>query len=157
MANSGSAGNAGHAGPHPAPLNSADAILRTLRQNVALYGEILAVVERENRALASAATYAPDEFAAARKTLLPRLQESLAQLKEARAAWSALEPEERRRHTEGAALLRQNQDVIMKIILLDRDNEQALLRQGLVPRTHVPPAQRQRPHFVANLYRPHTK
>jgi hypothetical protein len=124
---------------------------------MALCMEILAVVERENRALNTPSTYAPDEFAMARKTLLPRLQDSLAQLKEARAAWSALDAGERRRHTEGAALLRQNQDVIMKIILLDRDNEQALLRQGLVPRAHVPPAQRQRPHFVANLYRPHAR
>ena len=111
------------------------------------------MVERENRALNAPSTYAADEFAAARRKLLPRLQESLAQLKEARAAWTALSAEERRHHAEGASLLRQNQDVIMKILVLDRDNEQALLRLGLVPQAHVPPAQRQRPHFVADLYR----
>ena len=58
-----------------------------------------------------------------------------------------------RQHGEIPALLRQNQDLIMKIIVLDRENEQALLRRGLVPPKHLPPAERQRPHFVANLYR----
>jgi len=41
----------------------------------------------------------------------------------------------------------------MKIVLLDRENEQALLRRGLVPPTQLPSVNRQRPHFVAELYR----
>ena len=41
----------------------------------------------------------------------------------------------------------------MKIVLLDRENEQALLRRGLVPTTQLPSVNRQRPHFVAELYR----
>jgi len=41
----------------------------------------------------------------------------------------------------------------MRIIVLDRENEQALLRKSLVPPRHLPPANRQRPHFVADLYR----
>ena len=50
-------------------------------------------------------------------------------------------------------LLRQNQDLTMKIILLDRENEQSLLRRGLVPPRELPSVNRQRPHFVADLYR----
>jgi hypothetical protein len=50
-------------------------------------------------------------------------------------------------------LLRQNQDQTMKIILLDRENEQCLLRRGLVPTRELPSANRQRPNFVADLYR----
>ncbi len=50
-------------------------------------------------------------------------------------------------------LLRQNQDLTMKIIVLDRENEQNLLRRGLVPARELPSVNRQRPHFVADLYR----
>ena len=61
--------------------------------------------------------------------------------------------EERARHPGIGMLLRQNQDLIMKVIVLDRENEQCLLRRGLVPARELPPANRQRPHFVADLYR----
>ncbi len=73
-----------------------------------------------------------------------------------RAAWQQLRPEVRAQHQELTALLRSNQALVMKIIVLDRENEQALLRRGLVPPRHLPPAQRQRPHFVADLYRRNT-
>jgi len=36
---------------------------------------------------------------------------------------------------------------------LDRENEQALLRRSLVPARQLPSVNRQRPHFVADLYR----
>ena len=49
-------------------------------------------------------------------------------------------------------LLRQNQDLTMKIIVLDRENEQNLLRRGLVPPRELPSVNRQRPHFVADLH-----
>jgi hypothetical protein len=41
----------------------------------------------------------------------------------------------------------------MKIILLDRENEQSLLRRGMVPARELPSVNRQRPHFVADMYR----
>jgi hypothetical protein len=43
----------------------------------------------------------------------------------------------------------------MKILLLDRENQQAMLRRGLVPARHLPPPAAQRPHFVAGLYQRH--
>jgi hypothetical protein len=49
--------------------------------------------------------------------------------------------------------MRQNQDLLMKILVLDRENEQALLRHGLVPVRDLPSVNRQRPHFVAQMYR----
>ena len=50
-------------------------------------------------------------------------------------------------------LMKDNQDLIMKVIVLDRENEQALLRRGLLPNRQLPSVNRQRPHFVAELYR----
>jgi hypothetical protein len=49
--------------------------------------------------------------------------------------------------------LRQNQDITMKLIVLDRENEQGLLRRGLLPASELPSANRQRPHYVADLYK----
>jgi hypothetical protein len=62
-------------------------------------------------------------------------------------------PVERGQNPAIAPLLRQNQDLIMKIIVLDRENEQTLLRRGLVPPRQLPSLNRQRPHFVTELYR----
>lgn len=115
--------------------------------------ELLAVVERENQSLRDADAYDPFEYYQARRHLLPRLADSLEILRRHRAAWQMLPVEERQRQPEQAALFRQNQDLIMRILVLDRENEQALLRRGLVPAQHVPPVQRHRPDVVADLYR----
>jgi hypothetical protein len=41
----------------------------------------------------------------------------------------------------------------MKIVSLDRENEQLMLRNKLVPPSHLPPAQRQNPNLVARMYK----
>ena len=93
------------------------------------------------------------EFLPLKKNLLPRLNESLDALRKHRVNWQRLGMDERARFPEIGMLLRQNQDLIMKIVLLDRENEQTLLRRGLVPPRELPSVNRQRPHFVADLYR----
>lgn len=128
------------------------ALEQHLKAHLRLCQEILAVVERENVALKKAEGD-NQESAAARKNLLPELEQSLSELKLRRAEWLKIPADVRGAHPEIAGLLRQNQDVIMKIIVLDRENEQGLLRKGLVPPKHLPPANRNRPHYVADLYR----
>jgi flagellar biosynthesis/type III secretory pathway chaperone len=128
-------------------------ILRDLKQHLDLCHELFAVVEREGQALRGPGKPSLTEFYQSKKTLLPRLDKSLDTLKQNRAEWQKLAPDERARHPEIARLLRQNQDLTMKIILLERENEQCLLRRGLVPPRQLPRAERQRPHFVAELYR----
>ena len=128
-------------------------LLRDLRSHLALCQEVFSVVERENQALRNAPSFNPGEFLQLRNSLLPRLDQSYKRLKEVRLAWQKLGSAERRRNTEVVGLFRQNQDLIMKIVLLDRDNEQVLLRRGLIPATQLPSVNRQRPHFVAELYR----
>jgi hypothetical protein len=130
-----------------------DDFVRDLRAHLTLCQELLSIVERENQALRNAVAFNPAEFHQLRNSLLPRLDQSYKRLKEVRLAWQQLDPAERRRNTDVIALFRQNQDLIMKIVLLDRENEQALLRRGLVPTTQLPSVNRQRPHFVAELYR----
>ena len=133
-------------------LDSTD-ISEGLRQHDSLCGEILKLVEREAETLRDPASAAQFDLYQAKKSLLPRLQESVQQIKQHRAAWQKIPAADRVKQPETLALIRQTQDAIMKIIVLDRENEQALLRRGLVPPRHLPPANRQRPHFVAELYR----
>ena len=93
------------------------------------------------------------EFCQLKKNLLPRLNQTLDRLRKHRVKWQSLSSDERARHPEIGPLLRRNQDLAMKFILLDRENEQGLLRRGLVPPRQLPSVNRQRPHFVAELYR----
>jgi flagellar biosynthesis/type III secretory pathway chaperone len=137
----------------PATTTSVSELAEDLRQHLGLCQEILAVVERECQWLRQAETPEPTTVIALKKCLLSRLNQSLERLRQQRLRWQQTHPTERARHPEIAALLRQNQDLIMKVIVLDRENEQALLRRGLVPAAQLPPAQRQRPHFVSELYR----
>ena len=124
-----------------------------LQAHLGLAREVLALVEREGQALRSPDNSAPFESHPAKKALLARLEESVLKLKEHRSEWTRLDPATRSANADIHQLIRQNQDLTMKIIVLDRENEQALLRRGLVPPREIPSANRQRPHFVADLYR----
>jgi hypothetical protein len=123
-----------------------------LRSHQSLYQEILVAVEKEGRLLREVDAPQPSAGPTARRQLLPRLNESLDILKKHRVRWTQASPAERAQHPEVAALLRQSQDLIMKIIVQDRENEQALLRRGMIPPRHLPPANRTRPNYVAGVY-----
>jgi len=123
-----------------------------LRTHQDLYREILATVEQEGRTLRDPADGPPLASTETRRNLMPRLNESLDILKRHRIRWTQASPAERAQHPEVAALLRQSQDLIMKIIVQDRENEQALLRRGMIPPRHLPPANSTRPNYVASVY-----
>ena len=157
MANSSPAGKpsaSSNSFSHPNPLNSAEAE-QVLRDHLALCRELLAIIERENRSLHGPGPHDLEEFTQARKSLLPRLSQAYKKLKEVGFTWQQLNSAERERHAELSALIRQNQDLIMKVVLLDRENEQAMLRRGLVPSAQLPSVNRQRPNYVAELYKGH--
>ncbi len=134
-------------------MNALNSLEADLRGHLALCQEILTLVEKESHTLHHTEEGLAFEAYQAKKNLLPRLNQSLNQIRQHRATWQKLSPVERAQFPDVPGLLRQNQDLIMKIIVLDRENEQALLRKGLVPPRQLPAAQRQRPHFVADLYR----
>jgi hypothetical protein len=138
----------------PAPFD-ASACAKDLRAHLVLCEEILQVVTRENQALRSPGGCKGLEGGPARQVFLKRLDESLGRIRAHRQVWQGLTAGERARYPEVAASLRANQELIMRAIILDRENEQALLRGGLLPARQVPPVQRQRPHYVAELYRRH--
>jgi DNA-directed RNA polymerase subunit H (RpoH/RPB5) len=138
-------------------MTSLNSMVADLRGHLSLCQEIHTLVENESHALNHTESGPSFEAYQAKKNLLPRLNQSLNQIRQHRATWQKLSPTERAQFPEVPGLLRQNQDLIMKIIVLDRENEQALLRKGLVPPRQLPSANRQRPHFVAELYRRQAK
>lgn len=109
------------------------ALQAALQASLALGREMLALLEREHRALTDAPPSAGSafEFFRARLHLMPRLDEALRWLRRYRAAWERLPPEQRHATAELSALLRANQDLMFRILMLDRENQQLRLRQGL--------------------------
>lgn len=134
-------------------MNLLQEISDELKARLALCHELLQGFEQEGQALRRADKPSLFEFHQLRKRLLPALTQSLDALRRHRLDWQKLSQEERARHPQISLLLRQNQDLTMKIIILDRVNEQGLLRRGLIPARELPSVNRQRPHFVAELYR----
>jgi hypothetical protein len=127
-------------------------LAQDLKAHSVLCHQILSLVEEEHNLLRAASEKLALDPRGARKNLLAQLTESLNKIREHRVLWLKLEPEMRQEHPGIAELLRENQNLIMKILVLDRENEQALLRKGMVPNRHMPSANRQRPHFVASMY-----
>jgi hypothetical protein len=126
-----------------------------LRGYLVLCEETLALAGRENQALAGNEGYEPFEFYQGRKALLSRLGDALNLLRTWRQAWQRLDPAERERYSEIKTLLQAVQDSLVKILVLDRENQQALLRRGLVPARQMPSFASQQPHYAAKLYRRH--
>ena len=131
-------------------------MLIDLRQHQLLSREILSLAERESQALRQPSPGQPavlQEISDLRRLLLPRLSESLEKVRRHREHWQTLTVAERAAQPEIAFLVRQTQDLIMRVLLLDRENEQGLLRLGLVPAREMNAVSGQRPQYVAGLYR----
>ena len=134
-------------------MNTFPQMLADLRAHQTVCRELLVLAERESQALRQGQATVLHEIHQARKPLLPRLSESLEKVRQHRLQWQRLTAAERATQPEIGFLVRQAQDLILRVLLLDRENEQGLLRRGLIPAREIPAAQQQRPHFVAGLYR----
>jgi hypothetical protein len=138
----------------PAPLFITE-LTNHLRGYLTLCEDVLALTSRENQALSSSNEFQPFDFFQGRKALLLRLDESLNLIRTWRQAWQQLDAKERARYSEVKSLLQAVQGSMVKILLLDRENQQALLRRGLLPAHHVSSFAGQQPHYAAQLYRRH--
>jgi len=138
-----------------ADLSFASEMISDLRVYLGICEEALALTTRENQALAAAAEYQPFQFFQLRTSLLPRLENALVQLRKWREMWLRVSPAERAGCSEVKVLFQSVQSLLMKLLLLDRENQQALLRRGLVPPRHLATAAVQQPNYVANVYKRH--
>jgi hypothetical protein len=134
-------------------MTIAQELVDRLNEHFGICQALLQATEEEGQTLRRAGKPSLIGFYQRKKDLLPSFNQSLDGLRKHRVNWQRLSLDERARWPEVGMLLRKNQDLTMKIIVLDRENEQALLRRGLVPARELPSVNRQRPHFVADLYR----
>jgi hypothetical protein len=95
--------------------------------------------------------WAPGAFNGQRKRLLPRLESGLIKLRSFRQWWERMSAEQRESCGEIKNLFRDIQNLLPRRLLLDRENQQEMLRRGLIPAMQLPSAARQRPNFVASL------
>ena len=126
-----------------------------LREHLAICHECLALFTVENRMLRNSPTWQPMALHEQRMRLLPRLESVLIKLREARDAWKNYSEPERERCGEVKNLFQELQNLLPRILMLDRENQQEMLRRGVLPPAQLPPVQAQQPHFVNNLYRRH--
>ncbi|MBR90087.1 MAG: hypothetical protein CMO66_02285 [Verrucomicrobiales bacterium] len=123
-----------------------------LRAHLDLCNNILATVQHEHQQLKGGDVKDLKTLFQHRNGTLEQLTVAQQKMFSHKAAWMQLTPAEREAHPEIADLIRKNLDLIMKIVLLDRENEKLLLQNKLVPSSHLPPAGRQNPSLVAQRY-----
>ena len=145
-----------HQTPHPGAGASPDALAalaHQLQDHATLCGQILTIVQQEHQQLKAGTVDDLAAFQASRQGMLERLTPAQEGILAHKEAWTSLPPAQRQARPDIAQLLKQSTDLIMKIVSLDRENEQLMLRNKLVPPSHLPPAQRQNPSLVAKLYK----
>jgi hypothetical protein len=117
--------------------------------------DVLSLMTRESIALTGSAPYVPTDFSGRRKDLLPHLEKALTRLRSQRALWQQSDPDGRDRDDDLKALFQTIQGILMKALTLDRENQQLMLRRGLMPAEHLPSVAAQKPSFVSSLYQRH--
>jgi hypothetical protein len=128
------------------------ALTSDLQAFAAVCEEVLSLATREHQSLSGHGEYRSTEFYEKRKTLLPNIELLLQRFRNHRMTWQQISQAQREQFEELKQLFQDIQGLLMRVIQLDRENQQAMLKRGLVPVKHLPAAAGQRPHFVANLY-----
>jgi len=136
---------------------AADSIAAVIQDHVDVCNNLLVLAQKAAEALKSATAFPSATILAERRALLSRLESSLRWLREKQPLWHQLPTERRVRNDQMNQLLQTALDTIMRVLVLDRENEQNLLRRGLLPVRSLPAVERSRPHYVAQLYQHHAK
>ena len=135
------------------PRTFAADFTRELQDHLDVCREFLLLFTEENQSLRQPEPWSPGKYDAQRKRLLPRLELVLMKLRGFRPWWERMPANEREACGEIKNLFRDIQNLLPRLLLLDRENQQEMLRHGLIPATQLPPVAGQRPNFVADLYR----
>jgi len=138
-----------------ATLPFAADLVRDLRTHQELCQQALTMMLSEGQALSGPDKYEAFTFCQRRKDLLTAIEASLNNLRRWRQLWQQVSLDERAGLPDVSQLFQTIQGFMMRILLLDRENQQAMLRRGLVPAQHLPAVASQQSHFVAGVYRRH--
>jgi len=130
-------------------------LLAELRDYARLCEEILDLQRRENQSLRAPEQHQPFTFYRGRKDLISRLDAANNAFRHWRQHWQQIAAHERARQIEVNEMFQVVQDLVLRVLLLDRENQQSLLRRGLLPANDLPSVTSQQPHLVASVYRRH--
>ncbi|MGA2864159.1 MAG: hypothetical protein ABSF95_06690 [Verrucomicrobiota bacterium] len=140
----------------PSPTALPDEMRDALREHLGVCNALLELAHKEAEALKNPAPFPALAIQVERKALLTRLECALRLLGQKRTLWNRSGITTTDGNPQLTRLLQTALDTIMRVLVLDRENQQQLLRRGLLPARSLPPAQQCRPHFVAALYQRHT-
>ena len=134
-----------------------DSIAAAIEDHLGVCNKLLVLAQKEAQALSSAESFPTTTIQAERRALLTQLESALHLLGQKQLLWQQLGIERQARKAQLNQLIQIALDTIMRVLVLDRENEQALLRRGLLPAHSLPRAEQSRPHCVARLYQHHAK
>lgn len=126
-----------------------------VRQHLGVCNALLDLAHKEAQALASSDPFPVMAIQVERKALLSRLECALKLVSQKGTVWNRADGQASPASLKLTRLLRTALDTIMRVLVLDRENEQQLLRRGLLSARCLPPAEQSRPHFVTRLYQRH--
>lgn len=134
---------------------------KDLKDQIEICKAIYHIIEREAKALnsqsRSSETPSFDHTNQAREKLLPLLNRTTDRIKKQRKVWEDLSPEQKASKPEINDLVVEALNMIMKIIKMDRANEENLLKNGSIPIDQIPQSLRQNPGAVANIYKQNSR
>ena len=115
-------------------------------------GRAYQLVQEENLYLNSSSPRDAYSKSEERKELLERVSGAMVRIKAHKALWSKIPAGERVKHMNISQLIKQNMDLIMKTVMLDRENEKLMLQHGMVPPDRLPSSAQNNPGAVAGMY-----
>ncbi len=144
---------------NPAPPEDALAgeMTEALREHLGVCNALLELAHKEAQALKNPGPFPAMAIQVERKALLCRLECALNLLARKRALWNGSGKERVLGEPRFARLLQTALDTIMRVLVLDRENEQQLLRRGLLQARCLPSPEQSRPNYVAGLYQRHSQ
>jgi hypothetical protein len=134
-----------------------DSVAGALREHLSVCDELLGLAKREADALRQAGQFPAAALQAERKKLLARLESSSRALASNCGRWSQSREMGSDTPAEIARLARTSLDTIMRVLVMGRENEQSLLRRGLLPARSLPCVEQSQPTYVARTYQRHVR
>lgn len=134
-----------------------DPVAGALREHLGVCADLLLLAQEESEALRQSGPFPAARIQAERKDLLVRLESSSRSIASQRNRWGQLNAPGGDTPPEFKDLVRTTLDTIMRVLVIGRENEENLLRRGLVPARSLPRAEQSQPNFVALTYQRHTQ
>jgi hypothetical protein len=134
-----------------------DPVASALREHLGVCEDLLLLAQKEAEALRQPGAFPAAQIQSERKALLARLESSSRSVAAQRSQRSPLNGPDGGTPPELADLVQRTLDKIMRLLVMDRENEASLLRRGLLPARSLPRVEQSQPNFVAHTYQRHVQ